>query len=214
MQVFALLSWIGLTKGCYSDILSRNQMCWLFTDCCNVYLSNWIEDTLCDNLLKLSVNMLLWYALVTLRLLLDVGHEWVLISGEIIQVRKYVDAATLKPNNSTLFFFLVLCQWDLSRKFLRTSRSGESCKLRWTTTRHVYLAWYGKEVSESRRRWQVIRIGSKSVYDTWTYMILEPNDLWLRCICAANRLGVRTVWWNWDPNLSSTRFQYGTVVCV
>lgn len=50
------------------------------------------------------------------------------------------------------FFLLVLCQWDLSRKFLRTSRSGESCKLRWTTTRHVYLAWCGKEVSESRRR--------------------------------------------------------------
>lgn len=36
---------------------------------------------------------------------LDVGHDWVSISGEIIQVRKYVDAATLKPNNSTLFLF-------------------------------------------------------------------------------------------------------------
>ena len=40
-----------------------------------------------------------------LEILLDVGHEWVLISGEIIQVRKYVDAATQKPNNSTLFLF-------------------------------------------------------------------------------------------------------------
>ena len=66
-------------------------------------MSNWIEDTLCDNLLKLSVCC--YDAKVTLRLLLDVGHEWVLISGEIIQVRKYVDAATLKPNNSTLFSF-------------------------------------------------------------------------------------------------------------
>lgn len=49
MQVIALLSWIGLTKEWYSDILSRNEMCWC-TDCCNVCLSNWIEDTLCDNL--------------------------------------------------------------------------------------------------------------------------------------------------------------------
>ena len=37
---------------------------------------------------KLSVDMLLWYAQVTLRLLWDVGHDWVSISGEIIQVRK------------------------------------------------------------------------------------------------------------------------------
>ena len=51
MQVIALLSWIGLTKEWYSDILSRNEMCWC-TDCCNVCLSNWIEDTLCDNLLN------------------------------------------------------------------------------------------------------------------------------------------------------------------
>ena len=36
MQVFALLSWIGLTKGWYSDILLKNRMCWLFTDCFDV----------------------------------------------------------------------------------------------------------------------------------------------------------------------------------
>ena len=49
LKCAALLSWIGLTKEWYSDILSRNEMCWC-TDCCNVCLSNWIEDTLCDNL--------------------------------------------------------------------------------------------------------------------------------------------------------------------
>jgi hypothetical protein len=121
-----------------------------------------------------------------------------------------VDAATLKPNNSTLFLFMVLCQWDLSRKFLRTSRSGESCKLRWTTTRHVI--WPDKA-----RKCLKVDVGSELLG-----LGASPELIWYLnrttydwgCICAANRLGVRTVWWNCGPNLPSTRFRNGTVVCI
>lgn len=119
-------------------------------------------------------------------------------------------------NRTTLpFFFLVLCQWDLSRKFLRTSQSGESCKLRWTTTRGTCI-W-----PDMARKCLKVDVGSE-LLGLGASLRLIPEPIWYLNrttydwgrIYAANRLGVRTVWWNCGPNLPSTRFRNGTVVCV